>query len=173
MPELILPCGDEKECVCTAVTVRMYRRYTEIMEHNDSETAEDAISANAQILSEVFGITKRAAENADAEDFLTAAKQIHFVMQEAITQKFMELNPEHAEPVEKEESAFDDYDEENGYNDEENSEQNFWKTCRENLDRVVKLCIRLMKSSYKECMESDIISLLDYVAFEVRTIKEN
>lgn len=45
--------------------------------------------------------------------------------------------------------------------------------CRENVDRVVKLCIRLMKSSYQECMESDIMSLLDYVAFEIKTLKEN
>lgn len=172
MPELILPCGDGDEHVCTAVSVKMYRRYTEIMEHNDSETMEDAIEANAQILSEVFGITKREAERADAEDFLTAAKQVHFMMQEAVTQKFLELSPTRPEPVEQEKSAFDDYDEENGYNDDR-EEQNFWKACRENVDRVVKLCIRLMKSSYKECMESDIMSLLDYVAFEVRTLKEN
>ena len=37
----------------------------------------------------------------------------------------------------------------------------------------MKLCIRLMKNSYQDCMEADIMSLLDYVAFEIRTLKEN
>ena len=30
-----------------------------------------------------------------------------------------------------------------------------------------------MKNSYKQCMESDIMSLLDYVKFEIRTMKED
>ena len=105
---------------------------------------------------------------------MTAAKQVHFVMQDVITQKFLDLNPEHPEAVEKEASAFDEYDEENGYNDDgATEERNFWQICRENVDRVVKLCIRLMKNSYQDCMEADIMSLLDYVAFEIRTLKEN
>lgn len=158
--------------VCTVISVKMYRRYTEIMERNESVSFLDVMGANIQILAEVFGISAMEVEQADLEDILTAVKQIHFLMQDVITSKFLELNPEHPEQVEKEKSAFDEYDEENGYNDGE-EEKAFWKICRENVDRVVKLCIRILKNSYQQCMESDIISLLDYVAFEIRTIKEN
>lgn len=170
MSGLILPCGME-DSVCAEISVKMYRRYTEIMERNDSESVRDAIEANMQILSEVFNIPLIKVQQAEAEDVLAASKQIHFFMQEVITQKFLELNPEHPEKVEKEKSAFDEYDEENGYNDGE-EERNFWQICRENVDRVVKLCIRILKNSYQQCMEADIMSLLDYVAFEIRTIKE-
>lgn len=171
MPELILPCGSE-EHVCTAISVKMYRRYTEIMERNESGSAQDAFEANVQILSEVFGISSRKVEQAEVEDVTAAAKQIHFLMQEVITPKFLNLNPEHPERVEKEKSLFDEYDEENGYTEEE-TQESIWKVCRENTDRVVKLCIRLLKNSYEQCVKSDIISLLDYVAFEIDTLKEN
>ena len=173
MPEMTLPYGED-ERICAAVSVRQYRRYTEIMEQNVTESIEDAVEANARILSEIFGVPMTQIRKMDAEDVMTAAKQVHFVMQDVITQKFLDLNPEHPEAVEKEASAFDEYDEENGYNDDgAQEERNFWQICRENVDRVVKLCIRLMKNSYQDCMEADIMSLLDYVAFEIRALKEN
>jgi hypothetical protein len=170
MPELILPCGQE-EYVCAAISVQMYKRYTEIMEHNDNDSIQEAFEANTKILMNVFGVTSRKVEQADPEDVLSIAKEIHFMMQDVITMKFLDLNPEHPERVEQEKSAFDEYDEENGYN-EENSDDSVWKICRENVDRIVKLCIRLMKNSYQQCMESDIISLLDHVIFEIKTIDD-
>lgn len=170
MPELMLPC-DEEEFVCKAISVKMYRRYTEIMEMNEGDAFADAFEANVQIVSEVFGLPRRKVQQADPEDITAAAKQIHFVAQEVIAKKFLDLNPEHPENVEKEKSAFDDYDEENGYNDDEPTES-VWKICRENVDRIVKMCIRILKNSYQECMDTDIISLLEYVAFEIRTVNE-
>jgi hypothetical protein len=170
MPELILPCGQE-EYVCTAISVQMYKRYTEIMEKNDGDSVQEAFEANTKILTNVFGVTSRKVEQADPEDVLSAAKEIHFVMQDVITMKFLDLNPDHPEKVEKEKSAFDEYDEENGYN-EDSQDNNVWKICRDNVDRIVKICIRIMKNSYQQCMESDIISLLEHVEFEIRTIDD-
>lgn len=172
MPELTLLCRDE-EYVCTTVSVGMYRRYTEIMEWDEDESFVKAFEANIQILKEMFDVTTRQLKQGDAMELLAAAKSVHFVMQDIVTLKFLELNPERPETVEQEKSAFDEYDEENGYNDEIEEQHNIWKTCRENVDRVVKMCIRVMKNSYKQCMESDIMSLLDYVKFEIRTVKED
>lgn len=168
MPELTLMCG-EKEVICTSVSCKMYRRYTEIMEKNDSETAADAFEVNQVILKEIFRVSERELKKADVLEQLTAIKKIHFTMQDIITKKFLDLNPEHPEQQEK--SAFDEYDEEEGYNETEQQE-NIWKVCRDNLDRVVKLCIRAFNDSYTQVMESDIMSLLDYVAFEILTINE-
>lgn len=78
------------------------------------------------------------------------------------------------EQVEKEASAFDDYDRENGYEDEdEQPEENQWKVCGEIVDRVVKIAIRLLKNSYSQCMKENIVTLLDYLKFELDTINEN
>lgn len=168
MPELTLLCGDE-EHVCTTVSVKMYRKYTEFMEQNNGNRARDAFLLNSEILKEFFKISSRELQKAEVEEQLVAAKMIHFVAQEIVTKKFLELNPER--PEEQEKSAFDEYDKENGYTELEEAE-NVWKICRENLDRVVKLCIRAFNDSYTKCMESDIISLLDYVKFEIATINE-
>lgn len=166
MPELTLLCGHE-EHVCTVVSVGQYRKYAEIMERNDGEGAKAAMRMNEEILKIVFNVSSREVKRAEVVEFLTAAKTIHFVMQEIITQKFLDLNPDHPE---QEASAFDEYDEENGYNDVE--EINVWQTCRENVDRIVKLCIRTFHDSYTTIMSADILALLDYVKFEIATIKE-
>ena len=108
----------------------------------------------------------------DAIDFLTAIKTVHFVMQNIIAEKL--LNIVEVEQVEKEKSAFDEYDRENGYEDEpEEPEENQWKVCGEIVDRVVKIAIRLLKNSYSQCMKENIVTLLEYLHFELDTINEN
>ena len=92
-------------------------------------------------------------------------------MQNGISEKL--LNIGEVEPVEQEASAFDEYDIENGYEEENEPEENTWKVCGEILDRVIKIAIRLLKNSYSQCMKEDIVSLLDYLKFELDTINEN
>mgnify|MGYP006983003246 FL=1 len=156
------------------MSVEKYRAYTELMEKNGGDDVASAFQFNAAIMKMVFGISEREVLKADVAEQLTAAKMIHFVMQDIITQKFLELNPNRPEEVEQEKSAFDEYDEENGYNEAENQldDENIWKVCRDNVDRVVKLCIKGLNDSLSNVMKSDIMSLLDHVAFEIKTINE-
>lgn len=156
------------------MSVEKYRAYTELMEKNGGDDVASAFQFNAAIMKMVFGISEREVLKADVAEQLAAAKMIHFVMQDIITQKFLELNPNRPEEVEKEKSAFDEYDEENGYNEAENQldDENIWKVCRDNADRVVKLCIKGLNDSLSNVMKSDIMSLLDHVAFEIKTINE-
>lgn len=108
----------------------------------------------------------------DAVEFLTAIKTVHFIMQNIVAEKMLSIVE--VEQVEKEASAFDDYDRENGYEDEdEQPEENQWKVCGEIVDRVVKIAIRLLKNSYSQCMKENIVTLLDYLKFELDTINEN
>ena len=156
------------------MSVEKYRAYTELMERNGGDDVASAFQFNAAIMKMVFGISKREVLKADVAEQLAAAKMIHFVMQDIITQKFLELNPNRPEEVEKEKSAFDEYDEENGYNEAENQldDENIWKVCRDNVDRVVKLCIKGLNDSLSNALKSDIMSLLDHVAFDLKTINE-
>lgn len=156
------------------MSVEKYRAYTELMEKNGGDDVASAFQFNAAIMKMVFGISEREVLKADVAEQLAAAKMIHFVMQDIITQKFLELNPNRPEEVEQEKSAFDEYDEENGYNEAENQldDENIWKVCRDNVDRVVKLCIKELNDSLSNVMKSDIMSLLDHVAFEIKTINE-
>ena len=63
-------------------------------------------------------------------------------------------------------SVFDQCDRETGYI-EETSQEKIWESYRENLDTVLQICIKNMRNSYKECLESDLSDLLDYVMFQV------
>lgn len=127
---------------------------------------------NLRILQELYPErpTMTELKTVDMGQFLRAANAVHFVMQEVVTVKFRELSDMPPEEVQK--SAFDDYDRENGYEDDEES-GSIWEALKENVDRVVKIATRVLHTGYKECMESDIMTLLDYVKFEIETAEEN
>lgn len=117
--------------------------------HGEKQHGKDFRSDvfNTKIVQELFGNELTLAEigEIDVIDFLTAIKTVHFVMQNIIAEKL--LNIVEVEQVEKEKSAFDEYDRENGYEDElEEPEENQWKVCGEIVDRVVKIAIRLLKT---------------------------
>lgn len=171
IPEIEITCSGRRFFTNT-VTVEQYKRYISIMERNDASRRRDAMFLNKKIIQELFENQMSLAEmgTAPAIEFLTAIKAVHFIMQNVIAEKI--LNIVEAEPIEREASAFDEYDIENGY-EEEQQEENQWKICGEIIDRIIKIAIRLLKNSYSQCMSEDIISLLNYLKFELNTINEN
>lgn len=126
---------------------------------------------NKRILQAVFDPPPTMAEidTVGMKQFLTATNIIHYVMQNTVVSKFNELSTEPPEPVKK--SAFEEYDREEGYEDEEDAE-NRWKALKESVDRIVKIATRALNTGYGECMKSDIIALLEHVKFEIETIEE-
>lgn len=156
------------------VTVEQYKKYVDLMKRNSSDRIADAMFFNKRIIQEIFGNRMSLVELGDSEviEFMTAVKGIHFIMQNIISEKL--LSVVEVEPIEQEESAFDEYDIENGYEEETDPEDNNpWRVCGEILERVIKIAIRLLKSSYSQCMNEDIIPFLDYLKFEIDTVNEN
>lgn len=172
IPEIEITCRGQKHFI-NSITVEQYKKYLNLMEKNNSDRFMDVMFFNKKIMQELFGNELLLAELGEVEaiDFLTAIKAIHFTMQEIIAEKM--LNIIEVEQVEKETSAFDEYDRENGYEDDEQPEENQWKVFGGIVDRVVKIAIRLLKDSYSQCMKQDIVALLDYLKFELDTINEN
>lgn len=172
IPEIAVTCRNERIFI-NHITVEQYKKYTAFMEKNSSERKTDAMFFNKKIIQEIFE-NRMSLEQIGAMDvieFMTAAKGIHFIMQNIVSDEL--LNIVKAEPVEKEESVFDEYDKENGYEDEEQEERSTWRICGEIIDRVVKIAIRLMRESYGQCMKEDIVALLNYLKFELETVDEN
>lgn len=143
----------------------------ELMEKNKSDDMLENIYFNLRILQELYPErpTMTELKTVDMGQFLRAANAVHFVMQEIVTAKFRELSDVPPEEVQK--SAFDDYDRENGYEDETES-GSIWESLKENVDRVVKIATRVLNTGYNECMQTDIMKLLDYVKFEIETAEE-
>lgn len=173
IPEIEVTCSGKRYFI-NSITVEQYKKYVSLMEKNNTEKISGVMFFNTKIMQELFENELTLAEigEIDAIDFLTAIKTVHFVMQNIIAEKL--LNIVEVEQVEKEKSAFDEYDRENGYEDEpEEPEENQWKVCGEIVDRVVKIAIRLLKNSYSQCMKENIVTLLEYLHFELDTINEN
>lgn len=173
IPEIEVTCSGKRYFI-NSITVEQYKKYVGLMEKNSTEKIYGVMFFNTKIMQELFENELTLAEigEIDAIDFLTAIKTVHFVMQNIIAEKL--LNIVEVEQVEKEKSAFDEYDRENGYEDEpEEPEENQWKVCGEIVDRVVKIAIRLLKNSYSQCMKENIVTLLEYLRFELDTINEN
>lgn len=143
----------------------------ELMEKNKSDDMLENIYFNLRILQELYPErpTMTELKTVDMGQFLRAANAVHFVMQEIVTEKFRELSDVPPEEVQK--SVFDDYDRENGYEDEIESES-IWASLKENVDRVIKIATRVLNTGYNECMQTDIMKLLDYVKFEIETAEE-
>lgn len=173
IPEIEVTCRGERLFI-NSVRVEQYKKYISLMEKNDTEKFSGVMFFNKKIMQEMFGneLSLAAVGEIDAVEFLTAIKTVHFIMQNIVAEKMLSIVE--VEQVEKEASAFDDYDRENGYEDEdEQPEENQWKVCGEIVDRVVKIAIRLLKNSYSQCMKENIVTLLDYLKFELDTINEN
>ena len=162
IPEITITCSTGKVFI-NNVTVEQYKKYAALMEKNGSDKITDALFFNKRIIQEIFGNRMSLDElgEVDVIEFLTASKGIHFIMQDIVSDAL--LNIVETEPIEREASAFDEYDRENGYEDEEQEEQNTWKICGEIVDRVTKIAIRLMRESYGQCMKENIIELLKYL----------
>ena len=173
MPEIEVTCSGKRYFI-NSITVEQYKKYISLMEKNHTEKISGVMFFNKKIMQEMFGneLSLAAGGEIDAVEFLTAIKTVHFIMQNIVAEKMLSIVE--VEQVEKEASAFDDYDRENGYEDEdEQPEENQWKVCGEIVDRVVKIAIRLLKNSYSQCMKENIVTLLDYLKFELDTINEN
>ncbi len=142
------------------------------MGKNETAQIAEAMFFNEKILQELLNneVPIALIEKIDVIEFLTTIKTVHFIMQNVIMEKM--LNVVKVQQIEKEASAFDEYDRENGYEDDP-EEDNRWKTCGEIIDRIVKIAIRILKNSYSQCMKEDIEELLDYLKFELDTINEN
>lgn len=137
----------------------------------DSDGLEDTLYQGMRLLQELSGamFTIDELEQMNIEDFLHSLKLIHKVMQGLVLETVMKLI--NVDQIEREQSAFDEYDKEEGYEDEE-EEYNLWSTQKEIIERIIKLTIRLTRNSYSECMNENIIELLEYLRFELDTIDE-
>ena len=171
IPEIGITCRGKRYFI-NFITVEQYKRYISLMEKNNTDRFADVMFYNKKIMQELIGHEISLEELGEVEviDFLTAIKEIHITMQQVVAAKMLDIVD--AQPIKKEVSAFDEYDLENGYEDEQ-PEENQWKVCGEIIDRVIKIAIRLLNNSYSQCMKEDVVSLLDYLKFELDTINEN
>ena len=149
------------------VTVLQARLYCDYMRRIEAaKTSGQAVRENLQLLAEFFNTSRRVIYSESVDDLLLAAKTLHFAMQQIVLPKFAALSPEPPEPIEK--SIFDDYDAEQdaqaGYVDETADR---WLICKQNVEAVTRLAIRVLRESYTDAQREPLGRLLEYVAYEI------
>lgn len=76
------------------------------------------------------------------------------------------------EKVEKEKSAFDEYDRENGYEDIEEDETNIYDLYLNILNNLFKISKKAFGNSLKQSLEIDLSELLDYFIYYTENLDE-
>lgn len=136
---------------------------------SNTEDEDDLLELYGAVLRTLFNdrITARDEERVDITGLIQTFKTVTEIVDKAVNEKIRDISVMlGGAPEETGGSVFDQYDRENGYI-EETSQEEIWESYRENLDTVLQICIKNMRNSYKECLESDLSDLLDYVMFQV------
>lgn len=135
-----------------------------------TEDENDLLYLYSAVIRVVFNdrIEEEEIEQLDVAEIVNTFKLITEIVDISVNEKIRNigklLNGEQAEAYEG--SAFDEYDRENGYTDEETQEE-AWVSYEQALNNILQICIKNMRNSYKDCLESDLSDLLDYVVFQV------
>lgn len=150
-------------CVVDHVTVQQALQYTRLMQLMESQKKRrERVFVNIKIVQMFFGLHEHQVKDAQLLEVLAAAKGLHFLMQSVVLPKFAVLSDG---TVEREASAFDEYDRENGYEDEAPDP---WKIHEENIEAVARMAIRALNDSYSEVMRAELAPLLDHIAYQIR-----
>lgn len=124
----------------------------------------------------IFFDNKITFESLDKEDIFDVLEVYMFIKNyiENINRKILDVLS--GEQEEKEESAFDDYDEEYGYNaldENEEIEKDIYDSYLNILNIIFKLAKNELNMNIKESYEIDIYELLDYLDFELKNRENN
>lgn len=71
-----------------------------------------------------------------------------------------------------EKSAFDEYDKEEGYLDEELEEENIYDNYLKVIDNIIQYAIKNFNNSLEATLNMDILDLLDYIEFSINNKSE-
>ena len=159
-----------------SITTYAYRRYIQLMELiSKTEDENDLLYLYSAVIRIVFNdrIEEEEIEQLDVAEVISTFKAVAEIVDASVNEKIRNISDllSGSQQVEDQGSAFDEYDRENGYI-EEHSQEEIWETYRNALDNILQICIKNMRNSYKDCLESDLSDLLDYVVFQVEYDRE-
>ncbi|MFA9375752.1 MAG: hypothetical protein ACERKZ_03250 [Lachnotalea sp.] len=142
---------------------------------SETEEENDLLFLYQMVIRTVFNdrIEDEEIEQLEVQEIMQTFQAITQIIDESVNEKIRLLSDilNGGQVEEDQSSIFDDYDKENGYI-EENEQVNAWESYKRVLDNLLQICIKNMRNSYKECLESDLSDLLDYVVFQVEYDRE-
>lgn len=142
---------------------------------SNTNEENDLLYLYSAVIRVVFNdrIEEEEIEQLDVAEIVNTFKVIAEIIDASVNEKIRAISEmlSGSPQVEDQGSAFDEYDRENGYIEEQTQEE-VWESYRNALDNILQICIKNMRNSYKDCLESDLSDLLDYVVFQVEYDRE-
>lgn len=139
-----------------------------------TDDEDDLLELYAAVIQVVFNdrVENKEIERMDVAEIIDTFGMIVEIIDICVNEKIRYLGTLLGGAIEENQgSAFDEYDRENGYI-EETTQEEIWRSYGDGLDAIIQICIKSMRNSYKECLESDLSDLLDYVVFQVEYDQE-
>lgn len=146
----------------------MFKKYLEAMEYiNISHISY--IDSCDHIIYMVLEkrISKRDIGQMSIVDTIVTAEKINLVMHDVVMKK---INIYFTEEVIEEKSAFDDYDRENGYIDDEPHES-MWISCIRLVNSLVRMAIKVFNDSFSSILKADIVELIEQIRYELDALE--
>lgn len=112
-------------------------------------------------------LSKREIGQINVVDTIVTAEKINLVMHDVIMKK---INVNFTEEVIEEKSAFDDYDRENGYIDDEPHES-MWISCIRLVNSLVRMAIKVFNDSFSSILKADIVELIEQIRYELDALE--
>lgn len=157
------------------ITTYAYRRYVRLMERiSCTEDEDDLLRLYAAVIQVMFNdrVADADIDQLDISEIVDTFKQIADIVDRAVNEKVRNISILlGGQPEENQGSIFDEYDLENGYV-EETTQEDIWRSYETSIDAILQICINDMHNSYKECLDSDVSDLLDYVMYQVEYNKQ-
>lgn len=155
---------NRKEYVIKEIITKDYIRYVDIC----SLENEDSVYKSVQLM---FNLGKKDLNVMDITDIITLNEFLKLYIYNTINKRLEELN--NIDKVETKKSLLDEYDEENGYNDNDKNEENPYIIMKENINYFLKYGNTNCKSSLKDLYDMNLYNLLDYLRFNIKYENEH
>lgn len=117
----------------------------------------------------MFNLSKSNLDKMDITDILVLNEFLKLYIYNTINKKLEEIN--NINKIETKKSLFDEYDEENGYVEED--KESPYKIMKDNINYFIKYGNVNCKTSLKDLYEMNLYDLLDYLRFNIIYENEN
>lgn len=112
-------------------------------------------------------LSKRDISQMSVVDTIVTAEKINLIMHDVVMKK---INVYFTEEVVEEKSAFDDYDRENGYINDD-PQESVWISCIKLVNSLIRMAIKVFNDSFSSILKADIIELVEQIKYELDALE--
>lgn len=163
---------DDRTYTILPITIKKFLTYIkELKNRKINKVCSDEY--NDLTLYYFFGLKKNEIVNEDLINLKALITIVDIYMDVLIKKMSQVGQKDEMFHVQKKKSIFDDYDKENGYLNEEELNKDSLDIFQDNVNYIIKYCVSSRIMSMKDCLDSELIDVLEYVDFDIKYEEEH